>query len=247
MIVTQLYNPGHRLVGQPVMLKFMFVALVIVLSFLSRSVWFYSFIFLLFVCLVPIFTGIAPFKLFKLLSIPFTFILIGCLTLSFNLQFDQGMPSLTYHKSQFDLALAIFLRSSALVTIVSFWLLTNSMAEISGVFRKLYVPFLFIELFILSYKFIFFAIQLSRSLYQSQKSRLGWSNYRKLGKDTSYLANQVFIQSWCLARRFIHSLDSRMYNQGIAFLSPAPVKVRESILIHSIFSIVIIAFFLVTK
>lgn len=246
MIVTQLYNPDHRLAGQPVMVKSTFIALVIVLSFLSGSVWFYGFIFLLFVCLLPIFTGIAFFKIFQLLSIPFTFILVGCLTLSFNLQFDQGMPSLTYHKSQFDLAFAIFLRSSALVTIVCFWLLTNSIAEIASVFRKLYVPFLFIELFILSYKFIFFAIQLSLSLYQSQKSRLGWSNYRKLGKDISYLANQVFIRSWWLAKRFIHSLDSRMYYQGIAFLSPAPVRVKESILIHGIFSMVIIAFFLVT-
>ena len=246
MIVTQLYNPDHRLAGQPVMVKSAFIALAIVMSFLSESVWFYGFIFFLFFSLVPIVTGIGVFKVFQLLSIPFTFILVGCLTLSFNLQFDQGLPTLTHHKSQFDLALAIFLRSLALVSVVCFWLLTNSIADISCVLRKLYVPFLFIELFILSYKFIFFAIQLSLSLYRSQKSRLGWSNYRKLGKDTSYLANQVFIQSWCLAKRFIHSLDSRMYYQGIAFLSPAPVKVKESILIHSIFSIVIIAFFLVT-
>jgi cobalt/nickel transport system permease protein len=194
-----------------------------------------------------IFTGITFFKALQLLCIPIAFILVGCLTLSFNMQFDQGLPTLVWSKSQFDLAVTVFLRSAALVSIIYFWLLTNSIAEISGVLRKLRVPFLFIELFILSYKFIFFGIHLSLSLYQSQKSRLGWSYCRTLGKDAGYLANQVFIQSWCLAKRFMDSLDSRMYDGKIASLSPKPLKVRESIFIHTVLSILVIVFFLTTS
>jgi len=233
MIVAQLYNYQHRLSSHDVLIKTSFVALAMILVLLSGSMAFYVVSCGLFFALTCFVTRISLPKIIRLYRIPFLFLLVGTLTLALKIEWGTGKFPVVYDDDMAGLAYRTFLKSWAVVSVAYFWLLTNSISELADLLKRLKVPTLFIELFVLTYKFIFFTIKVSRTMYLSQQCRLGFSRRKNIYKHISYLFYSVWTQSFQLATQSMKAMESRLYNGDLTFVKNSPTRDARSLWGHA--------------
>ncbi|PKM48010.1 MAG: cobalt ECF transporter T component CbiQ [Firmicutes bacterium HGW-Firmicutes-8] len=194
-----------------------------------------------------------PLKIYlKLMSLPFTFLLIGALTIAVSVT-TQGVDAgwlagitvsgitvgLTYN----GLATAggLFCKSLGAVSCLYFLSLTTPAVEMTAVMRKLKIPSLFIELTDLVYRFIFVMLETADDIYISQSSRWGYASLKTSMKSLGQMTAALFVKALHRSRMLFIALSSRGYTGQINVLAPEyTVSVNNIILIAVIESTLLI-------
>lgn len=188
--------------------------------------------------------GIPARVFFRLMTVPFSFILTGVLTIAFSISKDPGgflfgvaFGSFTVGASQANLLKAGFIlfKSLGAVSCLYFLSLTTPVLEVISVLRKLKVPSLFAELMGLVYRFIFVLMDTTSLIRISQTSRLGYASAKNTFRSLSQLISSLFVRSFHRAGELATALTARNYTGDIRTLEKEyPVSRRNYVVIAGI-------------
>lgn len=183
-----------------------------------------------------------PTRIFvKLMLVPFSFLLIGVLTIAFSVSTNPAgfwlahtLYGLTIgiHYPDLITAVHLFLRSLGAVSCLYFLALTTPMTELITVLNKLRVPVIITELMVLIYRFIFVFMETATTIRRAQLSRSGYvsmkTSFRSLSLLFTALLGKVFVKS----QELYNSMAARCYTGEIKVLTKKrPVSPRNYLII----------------
>ncbi len=111
-----------------------------------------------------------------------------------------------------NLALLLLARVFGGMCSLYFIALTTPMTEVFDILRRLRVPAVFIDLSMLTYRFIFILIEEAGQIYRSQVMRLGYSRFRESVQSSGMLAGALFLRTWESGEALILAMDARCYD-----------------------------------
>ncbi|MCM2465524.1 cobalt ECF transporter T component CbiQ [Methanoculleus oceani] len=111
-----------------------------------------------------------------------------------------------------NLALLLLARVFGGMCSLYFIALTTPMTEVFDILRRLRVPAVFIDLAMLTYRFIFILIEEAGQIYRSQVMRLGYGRFRESVQSSGMLAGALFLRTWESGEALILAMDARCYD-----------------------------------
>ncbi|MHB9093395.1 MAG: cobalt ECF transporter T component CbiQ [Eubacteriales bacterium] len=190
--------------------------------------------------------GIPGKVYFKLMSLPFSFLLIGVLTIAVSIS-TQGLGAgrlagITILGITIDLtynglitAGGLLFKSLGAVSCLYFLSLTTPAVEMVAIMRKLKFPSLFIELTDLIYRFIFVMLATADDIYTSQSSRWGYASLKNSMKSLGQLTAALFVKALHRSQTLFTALSSRGYTGQLNVLTP-----EYTVSVNNIFLIAIV-------
>ncbi|MBP8791716.1 MAG: hypothetical protein KBE41_01105 [Lutibacter sp.] len=245
MLIEDLYNYNHKLAKTSLILKSLYVFPAFVLSIFSNEIIFHASIFIGYFAAIMVVSKPSILKLLKLFLLPGAFIFIGCFTLLLSINFSGNLKNfISIDKETYPLAIAIFFRSYAIVSVVYFWLLTNTISEIAALMYRCKIPNLFVELFVLVYKFIHLLMHTTKAMLTAQKCRMGYTSTRKNSINSfAYLFGAVFKKSMQQTEQLELAMDARLGNNSYVFVKPLQnFKMNELLMPLTLNIVIVIAF-----
>lgn len=106
----------------------------------------------------------------------------------------------------------VFFKVMGGVSALAFLILTTPVNRVFGIFYDLHVPAILTDLAILMYRYIFLFLDVTATMYNSQKTRLGYHDYKSWMHCLASLAGMVFIRTWEQGEVSYKALASRGYN-----------------------------------
>ena len=246
MLIEDLYNYNHKLAKTPVVIKSLYVLPAFILSIISTNFFFHISVIVIFLIAIIYVTQQSILKLLKLFLIPSAFILIGCLTLLVSINLNGNWRTFIYLNNEtLPVAISILFRSYAIVSVVYFWLLTHTISEIAEIMYTCKIPSLFVELFVLIYKFIHMLMHTTKTMLIAQKCRMGYASIRNNSINTfSNLFGAVFKQSMQQTSQLEIAMDSRLGNNEYLFVKPKVGFNLKKVIIPIAVNIIIISAFI---
>jgi len=164
----------------------------------------------------------------RLCLIPAGFIVVGALTVSFGFA-SQHAQYIWYLKigayylgvTAKGISDAMFLlaRACGALTCLFFLALTTPMEDIAWQLEQWKVPYIMIEMMILTYRFIFVFWEEAVTIHISQAARLGHINIRAGFRSLSYLISSVFLGAFKHSEALYSALVSRGYTDSLRVLT----------------------------
>ncbi|MFZ3173027.1 MAG: cobalt ECF transporter T component CbiQ [Carboxydocellales bacterium] len=179
----------------------------------------------------------------KLMTLPFSFLLVGVLTIAVSVT-TTGLGAgwlagitvwgvtvgLTYN-GVFT-AGGLLLKSLGAVSCLYFLSLTTPAVEMVALMRKFKFPSLFIELSDLIYRFIFVMLETADDIYTSQSSRWGYASLKNSMKSLGQLTAALFVKALDRSQMLFTALSARGYTGQLNVLVPEySISVKNVILI----------------
>ncbi|MCR4429585.1 MAG: cobalt ECF transporter T component CbiQ [Tepidanaerobacteraceae bacterium] len=187
---------------------------------------------------VLVFKAGIPARIFlKMLLIPFSFIIIGMLTMMVNVIPAGSNALIKLSLPDFNVGITLesmkmsgllFSRSMAMVSCLYFLAFTTPVMDIVAVLRSMKVPVLLLELMELIYRFLFVLMETSEKIYISQASRLGYINAKTSVHSLGRLASSLLVKSWRDSESLYISLEARGYDGELRVLTRSfPISQRN--------------------
>ena len=204
--------------------KFVFVALTMAICLTSNSIL-VPITIMTIMSYLTIFKAGIHFKFYlKLMLIPFSFLVLGILSIAINIipNPNEALASINIFGSHYGIthqsliySTKLFFRSLGSVSCLYFLSLTTPLVDIISVLRKFKFSEIFLELMSLMYRLIFILIRIAGRIYSSQSSRLGHSTLKNKFKSLGALASRLFILSYKNVNDLFISLESRCYSGSL--------------------------------
>lgn len=210
------YTMHNALTDSNMYSKVIFALLAILLNLITGSPLIPLIIFVLCSFLIVVIAKI-PLKFYAtFMAIPLGFALLSGIFLAFLGTGDQvwslGFFGIGLTKGGINQACLVFCRVLGGVSALGFLILTTPMNRIFSVFHDLHVPAIITDLAILMYRYIFLFLDVTSTMYNSQKTRLGYHSYMSWMNCLASLAGMVFIRTWEQGEISYKALASRGYN-----------------------------------
>lgn len=175
-----------------------------------------------------IFIGKTPAgKVFRLMTIPLTFVIFGTLAIAVSIEYDAS-SMLVYFRvgtmyigvgtSGIILSLLTMAKCFGAVSCMYFLSLSTPMIDLFTVFRKSIIPNFIVETAELIYRYIFVLFDMAARIRTAQDARLGYSTLRLSFHSTSTLASSLFMKSFRQADKTYTAMESRGYDGNIDLL-----------------------------
>ncbi|RXE57182.1 cobalt ABC transporter permease [Methanoculleus taiwanensis] len=100
--------------------------------------------------------------------------------------------------------------------------LTTPMTDIFTVMQRLRFPTVFIDLAMLTYRFIFVLIDEAGQIYRSQRMRLGYGTFAESIRSFGMLAGALFLRTWESGEDLMRAMDARCYDGRFGLPDEAP-------------------------
>ncbi len=144
---------------------------------------------------------------------------------------DLGLFGIGLTQGGINQAILVFFRVLGGVAALGFLILTTPMNRIFAIFHDLHVPSIITDLAILMYRYIFLFLDVTSTMYNSQKTRLGYHNYMSWMNCLASLAGMVFIRTWEQGEISYKALASRGYNGQLNMIRDGD-SVRDIPILH---------------
>ena len=165
--------------------------------------------------------------LLQIAALPMSFMLVAVVSIiciisheSFEAIYITQMSDYYIGFSQLSLDTGIFIIGKAMGAMFAFYflILTSPIDEIEFLLRKMKVPDLLIELFVLSFRFISILLLFSRQCYLSQKKRMAYGSFSSSVKALGMLVSSVLLKSLVHADFSQQALLNRGYRGEMKFI-----------------------------
>lgn len=179
------------------------------------------FIFLLMSAVIILRVKVSIVFYLKLLLLPFLFLLMSILTIliSFapvNMEIGSTILNVEIGKWQMYMSLGnlkrgmdVFFSVLAGISCMYFLILSTPIGQLIWLLKKIHLPDLFIELFILIYRFIFILMKNMNEIRTAQTSRLGYNGLKQSFLSLGQLVMGVFLKSMRTAKEAQIAVESR--------------------------------------
>lgn len=248
------YTMHNELTESNIYSKLIFALLAILLNLLTGSPIIPLIIFIVCSALI-LFIAKIPLRFYvTFMAVPIGFALLSGIFLAFLGTGEQiwslGIFGIGLTKGGINQALLVFARVLGGVAALGFLILTTPMNRIFAVFHDLHLPAILTDLAILMYRYIFLFLDVTATMYNSQKTRLGYHNYMSWMNCLASLAGMVFIRTWEQGEISYKALASRGYNGRLNMIregdSIKQMSIKDWVLII-LFVVIIFALILYFK
>jgi len=194
--------------------------------------------------------GLKGMDLIKILILPLGFLFAGSMGIAFNYAEDakQFIWSVNVFNqylgiSELSLTAALFMFAKALTAVLSlFYLIIScSISDICNIASRIGVPKIFLELFNLTYRYIFLVMNLSQQAHIAQKQRLGYASEIGSIRSVSMLLSSLFVRSISFSTQNYQAMLTRGYDGDIPSLREKQSLSFSFVFVLIIFSILLIA------
>ena len=198
---------------------------------------------------LTVFIGKTSLKYYlKLMIIPLGFLILSTIAIIVSIS-DEPLSSISIAlfgkyisitTASFYYGCNLILVSLAAVSCLYFLSLSTPVIDLLYVLKTIHCPELIIELLLLIYRFIFVLLDISNSIYTSQKCRLGNRNFKTSLKSASSLCAVMFIRALKKSSMLYDSMESRCYDGRINVLKRYVKAERKEIILSIIFEVALI-------
>lgn len=182
--------------------------------------------------------GLSVKSLLQIAALPMSFMLVAVVSIiciisheSFEAIYITQINDYYIGFSQVSLDTGIFIIGKAMGAMFAFYflILTSPIDEIEYLLRKMKLPDLLIELFVLSFRFITILLLFSRQCYLSQKKRMAYQTFSSSIPALGMLISSVLIKSLIHADFSQQALLNRGYRGEMRFLEThEPFKLKRT-------------------
>jgi len=171
--------------------------------------------------------GLSLKDLLQIAALPMSFMLVAvfsivCIISSENFEAIYSIEIGSYYIGFSDLSLAkgFHIMGKAMGAMFAFYflILTCPIDEIEYLLRKMRLPDLLIELFVLSFRFITILLSFSKQCYLSQKKRMAYLSFSSSIRALGMLVSSVLIKSLIHADFSHQALLNRGYKGEMRFI-----------------------------
>lgn len=171
--------------------------------------------------------GLSVKALLQIAALPMSFMLVAVASIiciisheSFEAIYITQIGSYHIGFSQISLDAGIYIIGKAMGAMFAFYflILTSPIDEIEYLLRKMKLPDLLIELFVLSFRFITILLMFSRQCYLSQKKRMAYRSFSSSIRSSGMLVSSVLIKSLIHADFSQQALLNRGYRGEMRFI-----------------------------
>lgn len=219
------YNSKFKNINPCIKLIFGIIPIIMVLCFNSITV---SIFVLAVMFLVTVVGGnILTKSYFKLLLIPFVFLITAVIPVIFDIGYYQddvlfcikaGTVIIYCTDENLINGIMIFLRAITSVSCMYFITLNTSMTDLIYAFKKMKLPSLVISLMELIYRYNFVLFEEYSKIHIAQRSRLGYRSFKTSVVSTGKLIASLFLKTYDKCDRVYNALESRGYTGEIPML-----------------------------
>lgn len=125
---------------------------------------------------------------------------------------DLGMITLNFSRQGLDLALLVFLRAVAGVTVMLFFATSTPVPYLANALRQIRLPKEIVELIVLIYRYSFLLLEQMGTMYTAAQCRLGFRGIKNKIKTPSRIAVGMFTRSLDVAERSQVALNCRSFS-----------------------------------
>ena len=240
------YRSGLRHVNTGV--KFSYAMLTLFFCIISRSLL-VSGIVLAVNGILLVKKGKLPLCTFgRLMLIPLTFLLLSTIALIINLSktpldgyaVSIGAWYLTGSRQSLMFAVQLIFSALAAVSCLYFLSLNTPMPDIMMTLEMLHCPELLTELMLLIYRFTFVLMETATAIQTSQKSRLGYRDFRTSLHSFGQMAAVLFIRALKRSDALYDAMEARGYDGKIRVLKESNPPKRKEIISVMIFEAILL-------
>lgn len=184
----------------------------------------------------------------RLLKMPAAFLFLSTLAVLINISkipldayaLPIGSYYITGSTESLVFGLRLILSALAAVSCLYFLSLSTPAADLIGVLQKMRCPSLFIELFLLIYRFIFVLLSEASAIRISQEARLSNRNLKTAVHSFGGMASSLFIRAMKRSRRLYDAMESRCYDGTIRVLSEEYPPRKQEIVYIILFELLLL-------
>lgn len=158
---------------------------------------------------------IPPGDYLRLLALPAGFLLTGAATLLVGVETSGGGLHPVFLPQGLDAAAALAARAGAALSCLLFLSLTTPATALVPPLRRLGVPPAVIEVMLLTYRFLFIAIDTARAMHDAQAARLGYRGWRRSVRSLGLLAAALLPRVLDRGRRLEAGLAARGHDGSL--------------------------------
>jgi len=125
-----------------------------------------------------------------------------------------GILPLYITRETLTLCIKVFIRSLSSVALIFSLSLTVPMQHLIRWMKWLKTPDAFIELFVLSYRFIFILIEEAQDMLIAQEMRFGYFHLRNAIKTVNQLGASLFMRAFARFEDLNQAMALRFYDEG---------------------------------
>ncbi len=180
--------------------------------------------------------GVAFSRFVRVALPPLVFLLLGCLSLAYSLDFAPGSNDFVVHWLPAGWAPIERLasRSSAALAALLFLALTTPMVDLIALLRRLKMPEVLLEIMVLCYRMLFVFSEALHDTRTAQAARLGYATPALTLRSLGSLTASLTLQIWQRAHALHVAAQSRNNDGAFRFLEPEYANTERDLAIASV-------------
>jgi len=210
------YTMHNALTDTNIYYKSIFAVITLILNLLTQSPIVPFLIFVFCTCIILFKAKISAKFYLTFMAVPAGFAILSVVLLALlgagDKVIDFGFLGLGISAQGANQGILILFRVLGGVSALAVLILTTPMNRIFTLFHDLHMPQIITDLAILMYRYIFLFLDVTSTMYNSQKTRLGYHSYMSWMNCLASLAGMVFIRTWEQGEVSYNALASRGYN-----------------------------------
>jgi cobalt/nickel transport system permease protein len=174
---------------------------------------------------------------------PLGFLLLGCLSLAYSLDFNAETNDLMVRwlPSGWSPLQQLAARSCGALAALLFLALTTPMIDLIALLRRLKMPEVMLEIMVLCYRMLFVFSEALRDTHTAQASRLGYASPRLALRSLGSLTANLTLQIWQRAHALHIAAQSRNNDGAFRFLEPIFTHARRDMTVAAVGGLMLIA------
>lgn len=187
--------------------------------------------------------GVALSRFIRVALPPLGFLLLGCLSLAYSLDFNTENHDLVLRwlPSGWSPVLQLAARSCGALAALLFLALTTPMIDLIALLRRLKMPEVMLEIMVLCYRMLFVFSEALHDTRTAQASRLGYATPRLALRSLGSLTANLTLQIWQRAHALHIAAQSRNNDGAFRFLEPVFTHTRRDLAFASAGGFLLIA------
>ena len=179
---------------------------------------------------------------------PLGFLLLGCLSLAYSLDFSDEARGLVMRwlPSGWSPVLQLAARSCGALAALLFLALTTPMIDLIALFRRLKCPEVLLEIMVLCYRMLFVFSAALHDTRTAQSARLGYATARLTLRSLGSLTANLTLQIWQRAHALHVAAQSRNNDGAFRFLEPVYLNTRRDMVVAAAGAVLLVVFSVVS-
>ncbi|MQY52054.1 cobalt ECF transporter T component CbiQ [Rhodocyclus tenuis] len=187
--------------------------------------------------------GIAPRLYLRVAAPALGFLAIGCLSLTYSLNFDSDSGGLSLAASASGRTQALETGARALTALAAllFLVLSTPLSDLIALLRRLQMPEILLDIMVLCYRTLFVFSAALRDIHTAQAARLGYAAPRLALRSSALLLAGLVGQIWQRAHALHLAAEARNGDGPLRFLAPPFRHARRDTTIAALAGLALIA------